>query len=50
MYESHPEEFPFPEGAITIDEFAPDGTTVTFSVYQKWKEGETISWIGKCAR
>jgi hypothetical protein len=44
LYESNDEE-PLPSGAIVIDEQAADGTAVTFTVTQLWKDDDSISWI-----
>jgi hypothetical protein len=38
-------DFPFPEGVITIDNQAADGTSVTFTMRQKWNLNEAISWM-----
>jgi hypothetical protein len=39
------DDFPLPEGAILIDYQATDGTSVTFTVRQKWDATDAISWI-----
>jgi hypothetical protein len=39
------DDVPLLEGAITIDSQAEDGTSVTFTVRQKWDETDAISWM-----